>query len=128
MKYIKCFEKYTPTMSKFDKTVNKNPNKYTDSDFNYKIGDFVKILNLFGTYNSIPSKSNLDSKIYEIINRFKDKGGVDHYRLKSVESPHYMDEYWQVEKNKRGEPQFEILSKEESEEYELKRDTKKYNL
>jgi len=124
MKHIKTFEKYTPTMSKFNKMVSKNPiwSKYTDSDFNYKIGDIIKILN--------QSKSmNHECNIYEIINRFKDKYGTDRYRLRNTKYPNYrMGEFWQVETNTLGKPQFEKLSKEELEEYELEKITSKFNL
>lgn len=125
MKYIRTFEKYTPTASVTDKMKNSNyPSKYTDSDYKYKIGQFVRLLNKSHNRTDIP-----DDDIYEIVLRHLDKYGTEHYRIKKTSGvEYYMNEFWQVEKNKKGDLMFEPLTGEEAERFEIKRTADKYNL
>ena len=125
MKYIKTYERYTPTVSVTNRMKSGNyVSKYTDSDFKYKIGDFVKLLNKTHNREHIPYDD-----IYEIILRHIDKYGVEHYRLKKISGvPYYLYEFWQVEKNKKGEPMFIPLTPEEIEKIKLDKNIQKYNL
>lgn len=125
MKYIKKFEKYTPTSSITNMMKSGNYRfKHTDYDFKYKIGQFVRLLDK--NYNR---KNILDDDIYEIILHHLDNFGTEHYRLKKVSGvPCYLDEFWQVEKNKLGNLMFEPLSSEEVERFELKKNANKYNI
>lgn len=125
MRYLKTYEKYTPTASVTNKMKRGDyVSKYTDSDYKYKIGQLVQLNR--GHHNRkeyIP-----DDDIYEIILRHIDKYGTEHYRLKSALDVPYVDEFWQIEKNKNGELMFEPLEDEEVDRVELKRNVGKYNL
>jgi len=125
MKHIKAYEKYTPTASVTDKMKHGDyVSKYTDADYNYKIGDFVRLLDKGQNRLYIP-----DDDIYKIVLRHIDKFGGRHYRLKKTSGvPYYLDELWQKEKNVNGTPLFVPLTDEEAESFELKRNAKKYNI
>jgi hypothetical protein len=98
--------------------------RYTDSDYKYKIGQFVRLSKCHNKYDKYISNDN----IYEIVLRHIDRYGTEHYRLKSEIDIRYLDEFWQIEKNKKGELMFEPLTIEESDRIELKREIRKYNI
>ena len=123
MRYLKAFEKYTPTASVTNKMKSgEYVSKYTDSDYKYKIGTLVRLMD-----NNRPDIP--DDDIYEIILRHIDKYGTEHYRIRKTSGvPYYLYEFWQVEKNKRGDLMFKPLTIEEVNDFELKKNIIKYNL